>query len=715
MKSNIPNFLVFFLAGLLQFPAGSYAQKKTNPDRRGANEVESEATYPNNRAPLKAKPYIALPLGAIRPEGWLKQQLLRMKKGLTGNLDKRYPEVVGPRNAWLGGDGDAWERGPYWIDGLLPLAYILDDDTLIAKVQPWIEWTLNNQREDGYLGPLPVNGEIKAEPGLQKTMQEDWWPKMVMLKVLQQYYSATQDPRVIKALTRYFRYQLEQLPKQPLDNWTFWGNRRGADNLMVVYWLYNITGERFLLDLGHLLHEQTFPYSQVFLNPYRAGQNEVSHLYPYNVNNKYPYDQELISRMHVGQTQSFHCVNLAQGIKAPIIYYQQDPDSVYIKSVKTALNDIQVFHGQAQGMYGGDEPLHGNAPTQGVEFCSVVELMFSLESMLAITGDLQFAEHLERIAYNALPTQATDDFNSRQYLQSANQVLITRAKRNFFEDDFHDGTDLCYGLLTGYPCCTANMHQGWPKFVQNLWFATPDGGLAALVFGPGTVSAKVAGNTPVRIHEETNYPFEEDIRFRVETSGPVSFPLHLRIPRWADGASLTINGKSWTDPVVPGQVVKITREWNNDDRVNLHLPMRVAVSRWAGSSAAVERGPLVYSLKIEENWKPVEGTDGYGDYLEVYPGSDWNYGLLAEAVANPADFFEVEKKDTGGRYPWNIENTPILLKTKAKQLEIWRLYNHMPGPLPHNRLQTAGLPAQEITLIPYGCSTLRITQFPVVD
>src|SRR3546814_13519761 len=128
-------------------------------------------------------------------------------------------------------------------------------------------------------------------------------------------------------------------------------------------------------------------------------------------------------------------------------------------------------------MFCGDEAIHGNVPTQGIEFFSVVEMMFSLENMLSITGDIDFAARLEKIAYNALPTQATDDFNNRQYFQSANQVLLTRNKRNFFVDDFHGGTDLCFGLLTGYPCCTANMHQGWPKFVQNLWYASADKGL----------------------------------------------------------------------------------------------------------------------------------------------------------------------------------------------------------------------------------------------
>jgi hypothetical protein len=150
--------------------------------------------YQNNREPLRPNPYIELPLGAIKPQGWLHDMLVRQKDGATGNLDKLYPLVMGQRNGWLGGDGDQWERGPYWIDGLLPLAYILNDQALIAKTKPWIEWALNSQQPDGYFGP---EKDYSPEPGVQRDNSRDWWPKMVMLKILKQYYAATGDQRVI--------------------------------------------------------------------------------------------------------------------------------------------------------------------------------------------------------------------------------------------------------------------------------------------------------------------------------------------------------------------------------------------------------------------------------------------------------------------------------------------------------------------------------------
>jgi len=217
-----------------------------------AQQSDKPSNYPNNRTPLISKPFVELPLGAISPEGWLKDQLLRQKNGMTGHLDEVYEKVMGKRNGWLGGDGDVWERGPYWIDGLLPLAYILKDEALITKVKPWVEWALNSQQSDGYFGPSVDRGN---EPGLQRSNAKDWWPKMVVLKFLQQYYSATQDERVIHLMLNYFKFQLNELPKTPLNHWTHWGADRGGDNLAVVYWLYNLTGEKFLLELGELIHK----------------------------------------------------------------------------------------------------------------------------------------------------------------------------------------------------------------------------------------------------------------------------------------------------------------------------------------------------------------------------------------------------------------------------------------------------------------------------
>jgi hypothetical protein len=345
--------------------------------------------------------------------------------------------------------------------------------------------------------------------------------------------------------------------------------------------------------------------------------------------------------------------------------------------------------------------------------------MFSLETMLGITGNISFADHLEKIAFNALPTQITDDFMNRQYFQQANQVMLTRQTRNF--DVNHGGTDVCYGLLTGYPCCTSNMHQGWPKFTQNLWYATPDKGLAALVYAPSEVNAYVGNGVQVKMLEETSYPFGETIKFTFSTGKKVksvSFPFHLRIPAWCKKAAITINGKVFQESE-SNQVVEINREWKSGDVVELQLPMHLFKTQWYENSMAVERGPIVYALKIEEEWKKVNNTSDsirYGStYYEVFPKSPWNYGIPNVSEEKLAETFTVSKKDQIPLYPWNPASAPIEIRTKAKQIPSWKLYNDMTGPIPYSI--TYGLETgkeEEIVLIPYGCTRLRISQFPVL-
>ena len=85
----------------------------------------------------------------MKPLGWIKRQLQIQARGLSGNLDKMWPDVRD--SAWIGGDRECWERVPYWLDGFIPLAYLLEDADMIARAQKYIEAILAMQKPDGWI------------------------------------------------------------------------------------------------------------------------------------------------------------------------------------------------------------------------------------------------------------------------------------------------------------------------------------------------------------------------------------------------------------------------------------------------------------------------------------------------------------------------------------------------------------------------------------
>jgi DUF1680 family protein len=638
-----------------------------------------------------------IPLGSIIPTGWLRAQLETMLNGSSGHLDEIYPKLR-DNNGWLGYDGDGWEETPYWLDGAVPLAYLLNDPALKAKVIRYINWTLNNQRPSGYFGPITKQ---EREKGIEITPDncaagEDWWPKMIMLKVLKQHFEATNDPRVIPFMKSYFAYEVNALRNCSLGKWTEWAVSRGADNAMMVQWLYSRTKDKSLLDLAAEIERQSYPWSDWLGNRdwvMWAAANQTNELW-----------------------MRRHAVNVGMALKSPVVNYERTGDRKYISAIKTGWKDLMALHGLPMGIFSGDEDLHDNDPTQGVELCAIVETMFSLEKIISFTGDAAYMDALERIAFNALPAQTTDTYNEKQYFQIANQVQISRGVFDF-SLPFDRQMNNVLGLRSGYTCCTSNMHQGWTKFASHLWYETPDDGMAALLYSPCRVTAEVgATRLPVTINEVTNYPFDDQIDFEITAQRSVKFPLRLRIPSWCRQAVVLLNGKQLQE-ARSGDIITIDRIWENFDKVTLRLPMEVTTSAWGRNSRAIERGPLVYALKVGERWE--KGSHEIeGDYFTVYPTTDWNYGLVKEIATNPRENLQVKVKPFPKIFKWNLESAPIEITGLAKKIPAWKAID---GVAYQPVTDRTGIykgevekEATKITLVPYGFTKVRIVAFPVV-
>ena len=558
---------------------------------------------------------------------------------------------------------------PYWLKGYGDLGYVLGDEAIIKNARRWIDAVLASQEPDGWFGPRANKTGLKGKP--------DLWPHMVMCNVLQSFYEFTGDTRVLPFLTKYFKW-LSTLPDENFGA-GYWPRIRFGDNIETIYWLYNRTGESWLLDLARRIHENM---------------------------------QDWTSGVH-----NWHNVNLAQGFREPGVFYQQAKEERFLRAAENNYDTIMDLYGQFPGGgFAGDENCRPGYtdPRQGFETCGIVEFMHSFEMLTRISGNPLWADRCEYIAFNSLPAALTPDLKGLHYLTCPNQVQLD--KGNKAPEIQNKGTMFAYSSIGRYRCCLHNVSHGWPYYAEELWLATGDRGLCACLYAASEVSAKVGSGSTVKIAEETDYPFGETVTLKLSTPRAVRFPLYLRIPRWCEDASVKINGKAVKVAPKPLSYVVLKRKWKDGDEVSLHLPMQVTVRTWKKNhdAVSVNYGPLTFSLKIGERWVRSGGTEDWPEW-EVFPTTPWNYGLVLDEK-DPAKSFKVVRWKSAlvlGQ-PFTPTTPPIELRAEARRIPAWKLDSlGLVGKLQPSPVRSDE-PLETITLIPMGAARLRITAFPVI-
>ncbi|MGC8744739.1 MAG: beta-L-arabinofuranosidase domain-containing protein [Verrucomicrobiia bacterium] len=649
-------------AAIRELPEGITVLKEVNPQRY-------DGLYPANRPPLVPSPFVKLPIGSIQPKGWLRNLLELEKDGMTGHLDEISPWLNFEKSAWADPQGRGefgWEEMPYWLKGYGDLGYVLRDEKIIAKARKWIEAAIASQREDGYFGPRGLLTSLNGKP--------DLWPHMIMLNVLQSYYEFTGDARIIDVMRRYMQWE-NQLPPSAFGE-GYWPKLRMGDNIESVYWLYNHIGEPWLLDLA----------KKMFDNMAR-------------------WDQDVIN---------WHNVNIAQGFRAPAVFYLQSKDFNHLYAAERNYKKVMEMFGQFPGGgFAGDENCRPGFtdPRQGFETCGIVEFMHSFEMLTKISGNPIWSDRCEEIAFNSFPAALTPDLKALHYLTCANQVQCD--KNNKSPGIENSGTMFSYSPFEVYRCCQHNVSHGLPYYAEELWLATYDKGLCASLYAPSEVSAKVGDGTTIKIVEETDYPFDEVISFKISTPKPVKFPLYLRIPQWCSAPVLTINGKTQKQNAAGLCYLAVNRQWTDGDLVTLKLPMKVTIKRWEKNKNAVSvnYGPLTFSLQIKERWSPY-GKNPVWQEWEVFPESPWNYGLALDEKSLEKTFKVVKKAGALAKQPFTAETTPIEIVALGQKIPEWQMDNlQLVGLLQPSPAYTEQ-PLEVITLIPMGAARLRITAFP---
>ncbi len=595
----------------------------------------------------------------IVPEGWLKKQLEIQAEGLMGNLDKVWPDVKD--SAWVGGNRDGWERVPYWLDGFIPLAYLLRNGDMICRADRYVNGILDRQRPDGWICPCRE----------EDIPNYDLWALLLIGKVLALYCEFTGSEKAEKALYRAMKNLKDLLDagKVRLKNWGYY---RWFEGLIPIEYLYRKYGEEWLLSLASALKEQGAKYES--------------------------YTDRWIVPLNVW-TMETHIVNLTMMLKTEAV-----EKALFGKSgVSAAAEDaiLKKYNGTAVGLYTGDECLAGISNVQGTELCSVNELMYSLEWLYRVTGDEKWADRLETVAFNALPATFSDDMWTHQYLQMANQIECSYfPNKAIFRTN--GGESNLFGLEPNYGCCTANGGQGWPKLAMNAFLREDESTVLLPVLMPASLHTVMNGKR-VSLRVVTEYPFRHAAGIFADAEDGAEVILKLRVPGWAESVTVngeTLTGKKYLTLKIGAGKTKFDISYSAAPRMN-NRPHGLKTVSW---------GPLVFALPRKAEWlkhefvrNDVERKFPYCDY-ELKSEDEWRYGFCGEELS--VDFPESDD------IPFSSTHPRVILKAKLAPTN-WGYadgYTTVSDPFP-KRCRKEG-EVETKTLIPYGCAKLRVTEIP---
>ncbi|XRM42803.1 hypothetical protein ABZX51_006017 [Aspergillus tubingensis] len=652
--------------------------------------------------PFKYNPF---PLGTITATGWLQDQLELEANGLAGHLNDFYRFVAG--STWVGGDWEYStldEAAPYWFNYVVPLAWTIDDARLKAQAKEFLDYVLDNQAEDGWLGP-------------EKTHQtRGIWARSLLFFGLVQYAQAdpSETDRIVTAMHKFTILAHSMLKDNftgLIENTTLgdefdpygFGLARTHELPMSLQWLY----ENYPRNNSEVIWETI---ELMFAGGVAGGKDWTT----FFVEGVFP----TLGTPYITTSSFTHGVNLAEGLRYPTVLYRMNGNSSLLDQTALAVKLLTTYQSTLAGSITADEHLGGLSPERGSETCISVEMMFSMAYLYRFYGTNAYADRAERVAFNSLPAALSPNWWSHQYVQQVNQPW----SRNLSAVPFGNVNSYAnsYGLEPNFPCCTVNHGQGYPKYVASSYVLEGDSHVIHALLGPETLSTKLAtGN--VTIACTTNYPFSGRLEYAITATTDLSFS--VRIPDW-------VNKTSSQYSLAGGSSKPLSSDSNNLQTFNLtkgttqiavELEMGIQVTKSpANGTAAIYYGPLLYALDIDYNstyhsplnyssLEPLPADQIVAqthDYV-LDPTSAWRYAIEPTSVTVQ----QVYDRDGQLQNPiWARNATPVALFADA-WLVPWE-EDSGTAAVPPKYPNVTGSPSK-IRLVPYGAAKLHIADFPI--
>jgi uncharacterized protein len=658
------------------------------------------------------------PLRGIRPAGWLQDFLERQSKGLTGHVAvSGYPygyKFWGSKDDQTKGSYAAWwpfEQTAYWIDGALKCGYLAGDADLYHQALEEVDFAVEHADPDGFIGP-----DILRD--------KDRWPHAVFFRAVLAQYEISGDRRYLDALISHYRSTPHPM-----------GWDRDVTGVEILLYLYQESGQADLLQLAESLYQQ--------------------------FNEKWPEHDASLKTLLSDKPQSEHGVTFNEEAKLAAMLYSATGKEEYLRAVVHGYEKLARNARLADGLHSCSEHINGKDARDMHETCDITDHTWALAYLLQATGDAHYADQIEQVIFNALPGAITKDFRALQYFSCPNQVVATSSSNHNIMKNFMRGLNwMSYRPDHEVQCCPGNLHRAMPNYISKMWMKTKDGGIVAALYGPGSLQTDAGGSqTPVTITAETRYPYQQSIMFTVRPEQPVTFPFSLRIPGWCKQARLAVNGQPVTEELQPGSFYKIQREWRAGDVVKLDLPFALAMENWPMAGISLMVGPLTLALPVParaeieaENSTIRQQMNTLGDGYEprqtlvlpefpawnLYPVGAWNYALCVDAESLRDMHVEWNETCTD---PLDAANPALKVRVKARRVRGWNLlhlrrakrFGHWvsegtfhralrtiegdfqftpPLPGPERLADRLEKQVEEITLIPYGATLLRVTVFP---